>query len=266
METGDTRKVGCLIAALSLIVPFIALELGVLRPGLPLGLCAILGIVAGLGVSVYANAREQEAKTAQAKARVQASVAALCSIESFNVGNLQPERAPKPVTAALHTRCFFTASELVFVDGLPDAFIERTRIPINRVTKLYIEQSIFGTKKINLEWADSRGISRHASFVTAAGAKGEAALASIDSFLLSRAAPDITSVAEELQKLAELARLGVLSQQDWERAKQLYLGKPVNKREEAIKNLSQLYQLHKAGALSASEFNMKKWDILSRPG
>lgn len=72
------------------------------------------------------------------------------------------------------------------------------------------------------------------------------------------------SVADELARLGELKGQGLLSDGDWERAKDLFLGKEPDERQKAITNLRQLHELHKSGVLSESEFNTKKWDILSR--
>lgn len=71
-------------------------------------------------------------------------------------------------------------------------------------------------------------------------------------------------VADELSKLAELARSGLLSPDEWERAKELYLGKPVNRRGADTRLLRELHDLYRNGVLSESEFNTKKWDVLSR--
>ncbi len=72
------------------------------------------------------------------------------------------------------------------------------------------------------------------------------------------------SVADELAKLQELRHEGVLSEDEWTRAKELYLGKPEDKRGRSVHALRALHELYQTGALSESEFNMKKWDILSR--
>lgn len=72
------------------------------------------------------------------------------------------------------------------------------------------------------------------------------------------------SVADELAKLADLRTQGVIDAGDWERAKDLYLGKTEDARQRAARELRQVHELHQSGVLSASEFNMKKWDILAR--
>jgi len=73
-----------------------------------------------------------------------------------------------------------------------------------------------------------------------------------------------TSGADELARLAELRDQGIIDASDWNRAKDLYLGKTESERDRAARELRQLHDLHRSGVLSASEFNMKKWDILSR--
>lgn len=73
-----------------------------------------------------------------------------------------------------------------------------------------------------------------------------------------------TSVAEELAKLAELRDQGVIDAADWNRAKDLYLGKTEDERDRAARELKQIHDLQRSGVLSEMEFNMKKWDILSR--
>lgn len=74
-----------------------------------------------------------------------------------------------------------------------------------------------------------------------------------------------TSIADELEKLSELRSQGVIDEADWERAKNLFLGKPTDRREEAVTRLRQLHSHYRAGVLSESEFNSKQWEILSRP-
>ena len=71
--------------------------------------------------------------------------------------------------------------------------------------------------------------------------------------------------ADQLRKLAELVKEGILSEDDWEQAKAAYLGKPDDKRQEAVRLLRSLYDLTQHGALTESEFRQRKWDILSNP-
>lgn len=72
------------------------------------------------------------------------------------------------------------------------------------------------------------------------------------------------NMADELTRLAKLVEQGALTEEEWDRAKSALLGKPRDKQTEAIERVSKLHQLHKSGALSLSEFNMTKWDIMSR--
>jgi hypothetical protein len=72
------------------------------------------------------------------------------------------------------------------------------------------------------------------------------------------------SLALELEKLAGLVRTGAITTDEWQRAKALYLGQPQAGRENSLGRVQQLYDLCQSGALSESEFNMVKWDILSK--
>lgn len=71
------------------------------------------------------------------------------------------------------------------------------------------------------------------------------------------------SVAEEIEKLKHLFLAGVITAEEFERGKTLFLGAPPDKAGAAIELLQNLDLLRKQGVLSQSEFNMKKWDILS---
>jgi hypothetical protein len=70
--------------------------------------------------------------------------------------------------------------------------------------------------------------------------------------------------ADELSKLAELAQRELRSNEEWVRAKELYLGQSPDRKEATIRHLGQIFALYREGALSESEFNLKKWDILAR--
>ena len=72
------------------------------------------------------------------------------------------------------------------------------------------------------------------------------------------------SPADELGKLAELRAAGALSDDDWARAKDLFLGQRPDAQANAVEHLKQLHALWRSGVLSESEFNIKKWEVLSR--
>jgi len=76
--------------------------------------------------------------------------------------------------------------------------------------------------------------------------------------------PASGSIALELEKLAGLVRTGAITHDEWKRAKALYLGQPEADRQNSLARVQQLYDLCQSGALSESEFNMVKWDILSK--
>jgi len=72
------------------------------------------------------------------------------------------------------------------------------------------------------------------------------------------------STADALSKLAGLRSSGALSEDEFDRAKATYLGKSLDKRNQMLLSLRSLYDLRMDGVLSEGEFNIKKWDILSR--
>jgi hypothetical protein len=72
-----------------------------------------------------------------------------------------------------------------------------------------------------------------------------------------------TSVAQEIQKLGLLHSKGFITAEEFERGKALFLGNPPDKARKLLEILATLYRMKKQGALSESEYNTKKWDLLS---
>ncbi len=70
-------------------------------------------------------------------------------------------------------------------------------------------------------------------------------------------------VSAELRELTNLHHEGILSVDEWQRAKEGLVGKPSNQVDEATRLLRQLGELAAQGVLTEAEFNMKKCDILS---
>lgn len=79
----------------------------------------------------------------------------------------------------------------------------------------------------------------------------------------ANAARGVASVSDELGRLSQLLREGVLTQSDWDRAKDLFFGKQPTAQERAVHQLEQLHGLWRSGVLSESEFNVKKWEVLA---
>lgn len=77
-------------------------------------------------------------------------------------------------------------------------------------------------------------------------------------------AASLGGAAEQLAKLHELVEKGALSPEEWDRAKQLFLGKEPSRQSQALVLLAQLHSLFQAGALDESEFKIKKWDLLAK--
>jgi hypothetical protein len=71
------------------------------------------------------------------------------------------------------------------------------------------------------------------------------------------------TVAEQIEKLGKLFLEGVISAPEFERGKALFLGAAPDKGAAAIELLQNLHGLKQKGVLSESEFNSKKWDVLS---
>lgn len=75
---------------------------------------------------------------------------------------------------------------------------------------------------------------------------------------------EASGVADEIAKLSQLANEGILTEDELARAKDLMLGRPSSDIDQSIVLLKNLHELQRQGVLSESEFNMKKWDVLSK--
>jgi hypothetical protein len=72
------------------------------------------------------------------------------------------------------------------------------------------------------------------------------------------------NLSEALTRLSGLKSEGIITEEEFERAKSGFIGSSVEVAENSIGILRQLHSLLQSGVLSESEFNMKKWDILSK--
>jgi hypothetical protein len=77
-------------------------------------------------------------------------------------------------------------------------------------------------------------------------------------------ATQVSTASDAIAKLAVLKSEGIISDDEFERAKSGFMGSPVDVIESSASLLRQLHSLYKTGVLTESEFNMKKWDVLSR--
>gem|GEM_PF-3472659 len=71
------------------------------------------------------------------------------------------------------------------------------------------------------------------------------------------------NTAEEIQKLNDLYSSGIITQEEFERGKALFLGTPKDRSQQILESLSNLHQMKRQGAVSESEYNMAKWELLS---
>ena len=70
-------------------------------------------------------------------------------------------------------------------------------------------------------------------------------------------------VAEQVEKLGQLFLKGIITAEEFERGKALFLGSPPDLAKKTMETLNDLYRLQQKGALSEGEYNIKKWDLLS---
>lgn len=68
-----------------------------------------------------------------------------------------------------------------------------------------------------------------------------------------------SGLASSIEALTSMRDAGVLSHAEWLRAKDVVL----DARGHTVATIRQLHDLYKSGALSESEFNSRKWEILS---
>jgi len=71
------------------------------------------------------------------------------------------------------------------------------------------------------------------------------------------------SIATQVEKLGELYKKSVITQAEFERGKALFLGSPPDIAAQTLNVLDGLHKLKINGALSESEYNVKKWELLS---
>jgi hypothetical protein len=70
------------------------------------------------------------------------------------------------------------------------------------------------------------------------------------------------SIASQIETLDELCKNGVISQEEFERGKALFLGSSPDIADKTLGILDSLHRLKTNGALSESEYNVKKWELL----
>lgn len=85
--------------------------------------------------------------------------------------------------------------------------------------------------------------------------------ASVARFASVASTPDF---AEQISAMHHLWRDGVLTEAEYQRSKELFIGKAPDAEQEAKRTLLSLKQLRDAGVLSEAEYSTKKWDVLSR--
>lgn len=128
--------------------------------------------------------------------------------------------------------------------------------PDIRITLVETGRQIQGLKLPNDNSYSESRISNDISAATAGSTIGEGNFQKIRI--------NTSSVTDEINGLAELVRRGVISADEFEIGKNNLLGNKTDKIDEKTKSLESLYHLKKQGAITDGEYNMKKWDILSK--
>lgn len=77
-------------------------------------------------------------------------------------------------------------------------------------------------------------------------------------------ASQATKAADALGVLTPLLQEGIITQEEFDRAKAGFLGTTTEAQKNSAGQIRQLHSLYRDGILSEGEFNMKKWDILSK--
>jgi hypothetical protein len=70
-------------------------------------------------------------------------------------------------------------------------------------------------------------------------------------------------LATQLRTLQALVNDGIITADEMQRAKDLFLGRAPDQRQLMERNLRSLHELRKSGVLSQIEFDIKKQDILA---
>jgi hypothetical protein len=85
-------------------------------------------------------------------------------------------------------------------------------------------------------------------------------LAGVNRYHTIASTPDF---AEQLAALGRLFQEGVLTEEEFQRSKELFIGKSPDAQQQTERNLRSLKQLRDSGVLTEAEFATKKWDLLS---
>jgi len=86
-------------------------------------------------------------------------------------------------------------------------------------------------------------------------------LAGVGRFKTITASPDF---AQQLTAMAQLHQEGVLNDAEFQKAKELFLGKSQDAQQLAERSLRSLKQLKDTGVLTDAEYATKKWDLLAK--
>ena len=224
-----------------------------------LGILLIVGIVIAVTTRIRRNKWKHQDPNEIGQSVLEAGES-LVKMQRFNIPkNANGSLNSGSTLALLTNRCLhFVRFRMTYGQGLQIA--SHSTIPLSNVSSITTKE--FAVLTLSFQWEN------HQETLLSQPKERESALEFANSFkqlVTSRETiAGATSVADELAKLSQLAEEGILTQEEMTKAKEMFFGKPPNQIDESIRLLRNLRDLQKQGVLSESEFNMKKWDVLSK--
>ena len=168
--------------------------------------------------------------------------------------------------AGLFSKAKRTISEIESSTVVPLSNIVSVSSVTNRVGQVYQDafQKALG-QKVKEVFTIKLKMTNGTSSVSSPFAQLKTLSSNLESALSgSSLARNTHNLSEALTRLSGLKAEGIITEEEFERAKSGFIGSSVEIAENSIGILRQLHSLLQSGVLSESEFNMKKWDILSK--
>ena len=123
--------------------------------------------------------------------------------------------------------------------------LRKTDSPALRSELLNVGRFLQELNSFNGEWSEQRLANDLATLSSAAVHSGGS-----------------VSIATQIAELGELCKKGIITREEFDRCKALFLGSPPDIATQTLGILDGLHKLKTNGALSESEYNVKKWELL----
>ena len=124
--------------------------------------------------------------------------------------------------------------------------LQRADSPALRSELLNVGRFLHELNSFNGEWNEQRLANDLATLSSAAVQSGNS-----------------VNIAAQIAELGELCKKGIITQEEFNRGKALFLGSSPDIAAQTLNILDGLHKLKINGALSESEYNIKKWELLS---